>query len=210
MPPALPDSIKFDARHRRAQQKRKVQPGCNGLHPPYNLNVETSLQINVPAPDFSLSDLKGRPHRLSDYRGRIAVVNFWSAECPWSARADKDLHGRLPEWGDRVAYLPVAANANEPARMLADVARQRGFDLVLLDPGAGLASRYGAVTTPHLFVVDAAGVLRYRGGFNNFSFAQRTPTQHYLNDAVEALLAGRLPGIAETPPYGCALVHYQM
>ena len=40
------------------------------------------------APDFTLPDLDGAPHALSNYRGQVVIVNFWSAECPWAERAD--------------------------------------------------------------------------------------------------------------------------
>ncbi|MBK7316728.1 redoxin domain-containing protein [Candidatus Villigracilis affinis] len=52
------------------------------------------MQINQSAPDFELPDLDGNLHRLSHYRGRIVIVNFWSCECPHSERTDKAIdHG---------------------------------------------------------------------------------------------------------------------
>jgi hypothetical protein len=171
--------------------------------------VETNLTTNAFVPDFRLADLQGRSYCLSDYRGRIVIVNFWSAECPWSTRADKDILTWLPAWGEKVAYFPIASNVNETPGMLAEAARQRKVPLLLRDVGAGLAELFGALTTPHVFVIDPAGVLRYQGAFDNFSFRQRAPSQHYLKEAVEALLSGRLPDLAETPPYGCTIIRHR-
>jgi len=70
-----------------------------------------------------------------------------------------------------------------------------------------VAGLYGAVTTPHVFVIGADGVLRYTGAPDDVGFRMRTPTRAYLAQAVEALLDGREPDPAETPPFGCALVH---
>ena len=166
------------------------------------------VEINQPAPDFSLPDLSGQFHRLSDYRGRIVILNFWSAECPFAERVDGELVRYLREWGERVALLTVAANANESQAQAAAAARARGLGPVLLGSRSGVPDAYEAQTTPHLFVVDADGILRYRGAYDDVTFRQRAATRSYLKDAVEALSAGRNPEPAETAPYGCTIVRH--
>jgi peroxiredoxin len=166
------------------------------------------LELNQPAPDFTLPDLDRRIHMLSDYRGRIAIVNFWSAECPHSERFDAEVTTCLANWGADVALLSIASNANEPEGMLAAVARQRKIPLVLRDAGQTVARRYAAQTTPHAFLIDRRGILRYRGAVDDVSFRQREPTRFYLKEAVEALLAGRLPEITEVQPFGCTIVYH--
>jgi hypothetical protein len=151
-------------------------------------------------------DLSGNRRRLSDYRGRLVVLNFWSAECPWSERADRLLTAAARGWGEAVALLSIASNANEPPELLARAAGERGLRLVLLDPQQEAADRYAVQAAPHLAVVDAQGVLRYQGGLDDVSFGRRQPTRSYLLDAVQAVLEGRLPDPPETPAYGCALV----
>jgi peroxiredoxin len=158
------------------------------------------------APDFTLPDLEGTPHALSGYRGRIAVVNFWSAECPWSERADSQLKQWLREWGELVVLLTVASNVNETPELIAGAARQRGLAPVLLDSGCRVADAWGAQTTPHVFVLDESGVLRYQGAVDDVTFRQREPKRFHLKEAVDALLAGRLPEVASTPAYGCTIV----
>jgi thiol-disulfide isomerase/thioredoxin len=165
------------------------------------------VELNQPAPDFELPDLAGTVHRLRDYLGRTVILNFWSAECPACARVDADLLACLPGWNGRVSLLTVAANAGEPDAALAAAARACALPVVLRGRQA-VRDAYGAQTTPHLFVVDASGILRYRGAFDDVSIHQRTPTKSFLREAVEALLAGRLPDPAETAPYGCAIVRF--
>ncbi len=164
------------------------------------------LEINQPAPDFELPDLGGNLHRLSDYRGRIVIVTFWSAECPQVQRVDQALAPSLAVWGEAVVLLPIAANANEPFEALENASVARGLPIVLHDAGGRVADLYEAVTTPHVFAISRDGILRYRGAFDNVTFRQRQATQSYLADAVAALLEGRLPDPAETQPYGCAIV----
>jgi peroxiredoxin len=164
------------------------------------------MQINHQAPDFHLPDLWGVFHKLCDYRGRIVIVNFWSAECPHSERADHSTMACLVQWGEDVQLLSIAANRNETAQIMEDAARARRLPTVLLDAEHLVADLYEAVTTPHAFVVDREGILRYRGAIDDVTFRQRKATRFYLEEAVEALLDGRMPGLQETPAYGCTIV----
>ena len=166
------------------------------------------MDLDQPAPEFTLPDLDGRIHMLSDYRGRIVIVNFWSAECPHAKRADLALTATLENWGGAVALLPVAANANETEALIASAARSRGLPLVLRDADHAVADRYAAQTTPHSFLIDRQGYLRYRGAVDDVSLRQREPTRFYLGEAVEALLSGRTPDPSETRPFGCIIVRH--
>ncbi len=160
------------------------------------------------APLFSLPDLKGITHSLADCRGKITILNFWSAECAWSARRDAELILLLDKWGQRVTVLPIASNANESLELISQAAQDRGLPMVLLDRDQSVADLYAAQTTPHFFVIDPSGILRYQGAFDDITFRQRTATCHFLVDAVAALLAERLPDPPSTLPYGCTIVRY--
>ncbi len=164
------------------------------------------MLINELAPDFRLPDLNGDTVHLSELRGRIVILNFWSAECPHSERTDHEIMSMFVQWKDDVTLLPVAANSIESARAVADAARSRRLPTVLMDGGHHVADLFGAQTTPHVFVIDREGILRYAGAVDDASFRQRRPTRFYLDEAVEALLAGHLPPIQETMAYGCAII----
>lgn len=164
------------------------------------------MQINQPAADFELSDLRGNLHRLSDHHGRIVILNFWSCECPHSERADGLLLKWLEEWGGEVELLSIAANRNESARSVEEASRSRNLPKVLIDAGHVVADLYEAITTPHVFLVDRDGILRYRGAVDDVTFRRRTATRFFLKEAVDALREGRLPALTETPAYGCAIV----
>lgn len=165
---------------------------------------------NLLAPDFSLPDLHGRQWSLSQFRGRVVVINFWSAACPHAARVDAALLALMGVWDAQVALLTIAANAHEPLGLLQQEANRRGLPLVLHDAQGQATEQYAAQTTPHLFAIDEGGILRYQGAFDDVTFRQRQATQGFLQRAVEALLAGRLPEPAQTPPYGCAIVRYPL
>ena len=166
------------------------------------------ISINRPAPDFLLPDLDGNHHSLANWRGQIVVLNFWSAECPWSERCDRELLAYLPNWGDEVLLCSIASNANESPELLARLAVERSLPLVLIDSNQYAADLYQALTTPHLFVIDHRGLLRYHGAFDDVTFRRRSPSQFYLRQAVEALLAGRPPTPDYTEPTGCTIVRH--
>lgn len=165
------------------------------------------LSLNLPAPIFTLQDLSGNTISLDDLRGKIVVINFWSAECPWVSQVDPVIVGYLQTWGDAVRMVNIASNTHEPLEMVEKEATKRNLPLVLLDPTQETARTYGAVTTPHLFVVDGEGTLRYQGAFNDRTFRNRNPSQWYLKDAVDALIAGNQPDPGETQPYGCTIMY---
>ena len=164
------------------------------------------MQLNQPALDFELPDLQGNLHKLSGYRGKIVIVNFWSAECPHSERTDRSTMACLVQWGADVEMLSVAANRSESAQMVEAASKTRRIPTVLIDAQCSVADMYEAQTTPHVYVIDREGILRYRGAIDDMTFRKRTPSRFFLDEAVESLLEGRLPTLTESPAYGCAIV----
>ena len=164
------------------------------------------MELNKPAPDFGLPDLRGRFHRLCDDRGKTIVINFWSAECPHSARADALIVNLIEKWNGKVELLSIAANRNESIQMVEEAAKARRIPKVLIDAQHVVADKYEAMTTPHIFLLDREGILRYRGAVDDVTFRRKAATHFFLQDAVEALLNGHLPELSETPAYGCTIV----
>jgi peroxiredoxin len=165
----------------------------------------SAVALDYPAPSFALPDLDGRPWSLETLRGKVVVLYFWSAECAWCQRTDPHVVERAAAWGEQVVLLPIASVLEETPEQLRQAAQERGLPLVLLDADQQVAKMYQVQTTPHFFVIDAAGILRYQGAFDDVTFRQRTPTRFYVDEVVRALLAGRPPEVKETLPYGCAL-----
>lgn len=168
------------------------------------------VKIGDAAPEFSLPDLEGNTHRLQDYRGRIAIINFWSCECPHAERTDRLLVAWTASWLGQAVLLPIASNANESTQALKNVAEVRRFPLVLVDDQQRVADLYDAQTTPHVFVIDADGLLRYAGAVDDVNFSKRRPERYFLRENVEALLHGQAPSSTLTQPYGCAIVRHAL
>jgi thiol-disulfide isomerase/thioredoxin len=164
------------------------------------------VELHTLAPDFELPDLQGRLHRPCDHRGKIVIINFWSAECPHSARTDGLILEMLGKWNGEVELLSIAANRNESVQVVGEAAKARRIPNILIDAQHAVADQYEAMTTPHVFVLDREGILRYRGAVDDLTFRRRAATQFFLRDVVEALLNGKVPEWNETPAYGCTIV----
>ena len=164
--------------------------------------------LNRFAPDFTLPIVGGGRFTLSDWRGNIVVVNFWSAECPWSRRADVVLVYRQLTWERKgVRMVGVASNVNEPEGEVQFEAQNRKVKFpILRDPDHAVADLYNAETTPHFFIVDRQGMIRYMGALDDSTYQRRRPKIIHVDQAVSALLDNRLPDPALTPAYGCSII----
>jgi peroxiredoxin len=167
-----------------------------------------SIWLNRLAPDFSLPMVEGGRFSLSAWRGFVVVVNFWSAECTWSRRADVLLVYRALTWEPKgVRIVGVACNANEPESEVRYEAQYRNLKYpVVLDTEQRVTNLYKAEMTPEFFVLDRQGTVRYTGALDNATPRSRDGRTLYLDMAVSALLADRMPDPASTPPFGCSIV----
>jgi peroxiredoxin len=170
--------------------------------------MDSVARTGDPAPEFELMGLDGQVHSLRDWRGSIVVLNFWSAECVHSRRADTVLAELVPGWGDEVSLLCIVSNENEDDELVKSAARNDKISRLLRDRNHEVADSYGAITTPHVFVIDEKGVLRYAGGLDDVSLRRRAPTRNYLSEAVGAVRKGLSPEPSETPPFGCAIMRH--
>ena len=107
----------------------------------------------------------------------------------------------------------VAINSNDPVTYptddfahMAERAKAKGYPFpYLYDDTQELARKYGSTRTPEFFVFDEGRTLRYHGALDDNHENPRAVKHTYLKDALEALLAGKAPAVAETPPRGCSV-----
>jgi peroxiredoxin len=181
-----------------------------------------AAEIGQPAPDFTLSDLDGKPVKLADYKGKIVVLEWFNPGCPFVVAAHTK--GSLVDAAARASKQGVvwlAINSGAPGKQGTGVALNRKAQAewkignpILLDEAGTVGKAYGATNTPHLFVVDAAGKLAYAGAVDNSPDGERGAPQggalvEYATAAVEALRAGRPVGVTSTKAYGCGVKYAQ-
>jgi hypothetical protein len=186
--------------------------------------VETSalaagtVQIGQPAPEFTATDSKGAAVSLSQYRGKVVVLEWTNADCPYTHKhyASGNMQGlQALAQKNSVVWLTVISSApgkqgyvNGPGADQLTVSRGASPTAVLLDPSGTLGRLYGAKTTPHMFVIDKNGALQYMGGIDSIATAEAADIQHaepYLKEAMLAVADGRAVGHAVTRPYGCSV-----
>lgn len=174
-------------------------------------------KVGAPAPDFTARDIQGKTHRLSDYRGKLVVLEAYNLECPFSANHYKSgsmqaLQAAVTSKGGVWLVVNSAASGNaghrSPETARAEFAAQGMKATAWLDDSAGALGRlYGMKTTPHVFVIDAKGTLAYQGAIDDRPASSGDPrtARSYVKQAVEALMAGKPVPLAETKPYGCGV-----
>jgi len=168
-----------------------------------------AADVGQPAPAFSLRDEVGTPHTLAQYRGKIVVLEWTNPECPFVQRhyAGKTMQRTLASFsGKKVVWLAVDSTShNTPAKSKSWKAEQ-GFSYPVLQDASGeVGLAYGAKTTPHMFVIDDKGVLRYAGGIDDDPRGHSATPTNYVEKAVNALAAGQPVSPSTTDSYGCSV-----
>jgi len=164
--------------------------------------------LNKRAPDFNLPAVGGGRFRLSEAAGKILVINFWSAECAWSRRADVVLVYRMITWVSKgVVVVGIISNVTELETDVFPEAQRRGVKYsLLLDAGNVVSDHYRAHTTPQFYICDQKQIIRYAGALDDGNDQHPTAKVIYVDRAVSALLAGKQPDPAVTNPFGCPIV----
>ena len=174
--------------------------------------------VGQPAPAFTLKDTKGNTHALADDKGKIVVLEWVNYECPfvkkhYESKNMQDLQKRAT--ADGVVWLSINSSApgkqgHYPPDVWNRLLEEKGASptAVLLDPDGTVGKMYGAKTTPHMFVIDANGVLVYAGAIDSTPstnpYDVRTAT-NYVSAALAEVAAGKPITTASTTPYGCSV-----
>jgi peroxiredoxin len=121
--------------------------------------------IGEPAPEFTLTNLAGQPVALSDYRGKVVLVNFWATWCPSCISEMPDYEEIYQQHGGPAGdFVVLGVNLQEGQTQVKDYASGLGLTFpVLLDEDGGVTTRQYQVTgMPGSFIIDRQGVIVYR------------------------------------------------
>jgi len=177
-----------------------------------------AVKIGEVAPDFTLTSCEGKTVKLSDYKDKIVVLEWFNMGCPFTERHYKK--GHMQSLQSKYAEKEVVwllINSTNPKhgnyRSLEKLVKEvKQHDIkctaLLVDSDGKVGRLYEAKTTPHMFVVDAKGNLAYQGAIDDDgSFLSGNPAKakNYVCLALDELIAGKPVTKAETRPYGCGV-----
>lgn len=180
-----------------------------------------TAEIGKPAPAFSAMDVDGKERSLSEFAGKVVVLEWTNKDCPFVKKhygsgnmqaLQKEITGKGAVWLTVLSSAPGKQGHLEGPAAKAQMTEAGGAQTAyLLDPTGVIGKSYGAKTTPHMYVVDAKGTLVYAGGIDDKPSANpddvKTAKNH-VRAAIDELLAGKTVTTASSQPYGCA-VKYQ-
>lgn len=183
-----------------------------------SLSAVAGPAVGEPAPAFTAVDAGGRTVRLADYRGRPVVLEWTNDGCPFVKKhydsgnmqaLQKTYTAKNVAWLTVISSAPGKqghADGAKAQKLSAD--RGAAPTAVLLDDSGAVGRLFDAKTTPHLFVIDAAGTLVYAGGIDSVPTADPADIAGavpYLKNALDDVLAGKPVTMAKTKPYGCSI-----
>jgi peroxiredoxin len=175
-------------------------------------------QVGQPAPDFSAIDSQGRMRHLADYRGKVVVLEWTNADCPFTRKHYESgnmqsLQSLARDHG--IVWLSVISSApgqqgyvDGSAADQLSKSRHAVPAAVLLDPSGSVGRLYHAKTTPHMFVIDGQGELRYMGGIDSIATTDASDipkAEPYLKEAMLAVVDNQPVAHPVTRPYGCSV-----
>lgn len=180
--------------------------------------AEAAIEIGQQAPAFTATDSNGKTHSLSDFSGKIVVLEWNNPECPYVVKHydSKNMQSLQEKYtAQDVVWLTVNSGAEgkqghmTPEQANAYIAQHGGkATAYLLDTNGMVGKAYGATVTPHMFIIDGNGTLIYNGGIDDNNSAKIETIEgatNYVANALDALMAGEPVEVATSQPYGCGV-----
>ena len=180
-----------------------------------------AVAVGQAAPEFSAVDTAGKSHKLSDFKGKLVVLEWTNPGCPfvrkhYSGDAAGNMQSLQKEFtGKGVVWLAInstEASSSDylaPAKLASWVGeKQAQPTATLMDESGKIGQLYSAKTTPHMYIISPQGVLVYAGAIDSVPSAKvddiKTAT-NYVRQGLNEALGGKSISMANTKAYGCSV-----
>jgi len=177
-----------------------------------------SPAVGTNAPDFSLTDSKGKTQSVSQYKGKYVVLEWFNPECPFVKKhyGSGNMQKLQEEFtGKGIVWLTIDSNApGLEGHLTAEQANAKMAEwktkqtALVLDPDGKAGRSYGAKNTPHMFVINPEGKIVYEGAIDSKASpnpADIASATNYVKVALDESLSGKTVSTANTKPYGCSV-----
>ncbi len=178
----------------------------------------SGLKTGEKAPDFSLQGVDGKEYKLSQFKGKTVVLEWFNKDCPYvrkfyDSKTMQSLQAAATA-KDTIWLTVISSAPGKQGHLEAEEAKQLVLDqamantAVLVDSSGKVGKLYAAKTTPHMFVINKEGQLVYQGAIDDRPSAQSKAlegAQNYVTAALTALEKGEPIKNGSTAPYGCSV-----
>lgn len=181
-------------------------------------NAAPKASLDQPAPDFTLTDIAGKKHALSDYKGKYVVLEWNNWDCPFVRKHynSKNMQGLQKRYQEKdVVWLTICSSAPGKQGYYEAGDHQKRLEknhsnatAYLTDTDGRVGRLYGAKTTPHMFVIDPDGVLIYAGAIDDKKSTNPDDVEgatNYVRACLDADMAGKSVKVKSSAPYGCSV-----
>ena len=163
--------------------------------------------------DFTLKDQDGKEVSLSEYKGKVVVLEWLNPDCPFTKRHYSSEYETAKEFvkeykGKPVVWLGINSTHYFDQEKNKAWAKEKQLKHKILDDSSGtVGKQFGARSTPNMFVVNQQGKLVYEGALDNDPRGNKDKSEkvNYVKQVVNELLAGKEPSVKVTKPYGCSV-----
>lgn len=182
------------------------------------VNAAGAAKVGEKAPNFTLTDINGEEHSLADYAGKVVVLEWTNYGCPYvknqynSGNMQK-LQSEMKE--KDVVWLTICSSSPGTQGHMSNAkwkteSEKRGVasKAILIDENGQVGMAYGAQVTPHMYVIDKDGTLKYNGAIDSIASTKEEDlkkAENYVSAAVNAVLAGKPVAKSVSKPYGCGI-----
>lgn len=198
--------------------KRILRSKLIGLLLVVGASAAWATRVGEPAPDFTATDSNGKVVKLSDYRGKLVVLEWTNRGCPYTQKHynSGNMQHLQKEWTRQgVIWLTVISSAQGKQGYV--TATEENVYLkqvnaaptaVLMDPTGALGHLYDAKTTPHMFVISPQGTLIYNGAIDDrptTDVSDVNGAKNYVSAALNETATGKPVSVTTSRPYGCSV-----
>ena len=175
-------------------------------------------QVDKPAPNFTLPDTNGKSHSLSDYKGKIVVLEWLNHDCPFVDKLYDSGHMQKLQktygkkgvvWFSMISSAPGKDGYCTPEQANEQIKEKKAAPAaLLLDPDGKVGKLYGAKTTPHMYIITSDGVLVYNGAIDDIrstNVEDIAKANNYVQIGLDEVIAGKEVSTKTSVPYGCSV-----
>lgn len=185
----------------------------------FALAVSNAAEVGKEAPAFTAKNVKNEDVSLSDYKGKVVVLEWVNFSCPFVKKhySSKNMQKLQADYTAKdVVWLTVNSSAEdkkgaylEPSK-LAEKCTEEGSKAsqVIVDSDGAVGKAYGAKVTPHMMIVAKDGTLAYSGAIDSKASTEVADIESAVPlfaNALDAVMAGKEVANAKNEPYGCGV-----